>query len=435
MEQRLYLGVSRRIITPKIGALLYGYRPSPASTSVNDDLTATAFYFKQGNAEAVLVSATVCAVNDVLTETLANAIEKKHGVPKTAFMLHAVHTHSGPALSANFGWGDVDTEYRDEIFIPRVLEAVDEAVKSAAPVKMGIAWGDSLIGINRRELTPENDIKLGQNPWGPFNPKMTVLSFKDDEGNPVANLIHYGMHGTCAGKNTEISRDWSGVMVDVLEGETGAITAFINGPEGDIGPRLVNGKTTGCGDITYAMRHGAVAGQDAVRVYNNMGIYHTPKLTVYGGTAKIPLQPRLTPDEARAKIEEYKKESYKPQLREQMTHYYNTVIDSYNENYEDKTHSEVKQTIIRLGDVAIVSFPYDLFSEIGLRIDRASKIPHVLSLAHTSGAFGYFPTESALCRGGYEVTAFTSRNIQPPVPNADWHLITETLKNLEKTES
>ena len=72
-------------------------------------------------------------------------------------------------------------------------------------------------------------------------------------------------------------------MIDVLEMETGAVTAFINGPEGDVGPRLTNGRTTGVGKIAYAMRHGAFAGQDAVRVYKNLGSYSVPELKTYGG--------------------------------------------------------------------------------------------------------------------------------------------------------
>ena len=47
MKEKLLLGVGRKKITPKIGACLYGYRPGLASTAVNDDLTATAFYFEQ----------------------------------------------------------------------------------------------------------------------------------------------------------------------------------------------------------------------------------------------------------------------------------------------------------------------------------------------------------------------------------------------------
>jgi len=92
---------------------------------------------------------------------------------------------------------------------------------------------------------------------------MTVISFADEEGKVVANIVHYGMHGTCAGRNYEISRDWAGVMVDDVERVSGAITAFFNGAEGDVGPRLTNGLTTGNGDITYAERHGALAAHDA----------------------------------------------------------------------------------------------------------------------------------------------------------------------------
>jgi hypothetical protein len=118
-------------------------------------------------------------------------------------------------------------------------------MRAPVAVRLGVAAQNSYIGVNRRELTLGNRIILGQNPWGPFNPEMTVLSFCDLEGKNIANIVHYGMHGTCAGINHEISRDWSGVMIDALEDASDGITAFFNGPEGDVGPRLTNGATTG----------------------------------------------------------------------------------------------------------------------------------------------------------------------------------------------
>ena len=77
MEQNLILGVARTIITPKVGTLLYGYRPDLVSESVNDDLTATAFYFKQGERVALLVSVTLGSVNLKTT----NAIFNTHSFP------------------------------------------------------------------------------------------------------------------------------------------------------------------------------------------------------------------------------------------------------------------------------------------------------------------------------------------------------------------
>ncbi len=431
MKSSLLLGVKRDIITPRLDANLFGYRLDVISDSVNDDLTATAFYFKQENKEALLVTLDLCIIANGFKDTLTSKIEERFGISKSCCIIHATHTHSGPTIGGMYGWGDPNVEYMEEILYPNVLSAIEGAISSARAVSMAIASGDSLIGINRREITPENEIKLGQNPWGPFNPKMTILSFKDESGEPVANLIHYGAHATAAGSSTEISRDWPGVMVDILEAETGAITAFINGPEGDVGPRLVNGKTTGARKISYAMRHGAVAGQDAVRVYKSMGVYHTPRLSVYTGEVNIPLDRRIPLDVATEAYEEFRGETVNH--RGQMEHYYRTVIESYRNGYEEIDSIPFTQTIIRLGDVAIVSFPYELFSEIGLRIDRASEIPHVLSLSNANGGYGYFATESELCRGGYEIKMHTTRHIQPYVPDADWYLVTGTLENLKHT--
>ncbi|MBE6644290.1 MAG: hypothetical protein E7612_02785 [Ruminococcaceae bacterium] len=432
MNEKLHLGVGRSVITPKVGACLAGYRPDLVSTSVNDDLTATAFYFRQGDKDALLVSLTVCTLNTALANELVGVIEDKFGIKKEHCILHTTHTHSGPNLMGSYGWGDIDPEYLNGIFIPNLLSAVEAAKSSVRAVTMAVKVGESLVGINRRELTVENEIKLGQNPWAPFNPKMTVLSFKDENGIPAANIIHYGAHGTAAGANTEISRDWPGVMTDTLEAESGTVTAFINGPEGDVGPRLSNGKTVGLGDINYAMRHGAWAGQDAVRIYKTNAGYTTPKLSAFTGYVTIPLKKRIPLDLAK---EEYKKyEGHTVNLRGKLERHYRTLIESYSNGYEELSHYEIPQTVIKLGDVAIVATPYELFSEIGMRISAASKIPYVLNLSNANGSEGYFATESELCRGGYEINMFLTKLIQEPVDNADWHFIKQTLKNLDDME-
>ena len=307
-----------------------------------------------------------------------------------------------------------------------------DAEKIIKNAKMSVARGESKVGINRRMLNLENEIKLGQNPWGPYDPTMTVISFRSSEGKPLANVIHYGAHATCAGMNTEISRDWPGVMIDVLEKETGAITLFLNGPEGDVGPRLTNGRTTGGGDISYAMRHGALAGQDAVRIYNERSGFSSPKLSVLGGAMNLPLAKRIPLSEA---IEEHKKyEGETVNHKGQLEKYYHEVIESYENGYVESDTREIKQNVIRLGDVAIVAFPYELFSEIGLRIRRGSNIPHVLCLSNTNGSEGYFATESEICRGGYEIKMSTTSHVQSYTPNADFSVVTETLKNLKSTE-
>ena len=72
----LFMGVSREIISPKVGALLYGYVPDLHSTKVADDLTATAFYFKQGDKSALMISLAVCQINTDLSDEIRNLIEE-----------------------------------------------------------------------------------------------------------------------------------------------------------------------------------------------------------------------------------------------------------------------------------------------------------------------------------------------------------------------
>jgi len=195
MSNKLYLGTARSIITPKVGCQLYGYSPDVISTCVNDDLTATAFYFEQNGTAALMISITVGSINSTLSDEIRRMLANKLGIPTEHILLSATHTHSGPNVTGTVGWGDVDAEYRDEIFIPGLLDAACRAKENMIPVRMGIARGESKVGINRRQLNPDNTVALGQNPWGPYNPAMTVLSFADETGKITANMIHYGCHG------------------------------------------------------------------------------------------------------------------------------------------------------------------------------------------------------------------------------------------------
>ncbi|MBQ8816059.1 MAG: hypothetical protein IJZ84_02115, partial [Lachnospiraceae bacterium] len=114
--------------------------------------------------------------------------------------------------------------------------------------------------------------------------------------------------------------------------------------------------------------------------------------------------------------------------------YYKDVLDAYQNGSEERTHEVFTQSVIKLGDVALVCFPYEMFSEISMRVSRASKVPYTISLCYTNGADSYFATEDALCRGGYEVAAHECIGPQHRVPDADWHLFTETMKNMEQLD-
>lgn len=429
MENKLLLGVARKIISPAVGGQLFGYSPDVFSESLHDDLTATAFYFEQGGVKALMLSATICSWQSELADCIVQTIEARSGIPATHCILHATHTHSGPNVTGSYGWGDIDMTYCEQILIPAILAAVDEAMAAPVAVRVEIRQGKSLVGINRRQLTVENKVILGQNPWGPFDPRMTVITFADDSGKAVADMIHYGCHGTASGINRQITRDWSGVMIDAMEDETGGITAFFNGPEGDVGPRLANGKTTGDRDVRCALELGAVAAKDALAIRRNTASSVEPVLEVTRRTLQVPLAPRIPLQEARELLESFS--GHAVNLKGKKRHYYECVVASYAEGYEELEFLEVPQTVVRIGDVAFVSFPFELFSEIGMRIAEASPYPYTLSLSNTGGNEGYFVTEDQIIRGGYEVGMYQTANLQPYAPHADHSVILQTLAHLK----
>ena len=430
MAKELLVGVGRSDITPKVGCQLFGYRPDLYSDGVNDNLTATAFAFSYGAVKALMVTVSVCLLDNEITDFFKAEINERYNVPRENILISATHTHTGPSTINMPGWGDVDRPYYEEILKPQIFSAIEEAVGNMQVATVGIGVGKSKLGINRRHLNYLNYADLGQSEWGVYNPKMTIVSFKNNENKVFGNIIHYGCHGTVAGLSTKISRDWAGVMTDALEEESGAITAFFNGPEGDVGPRISTGGTTA--ELSYIYEVGAIGAKDAVNIYNSIEEYKVGSFAVASGNISLPYAQRISYEEAKKGCEEFSLDAIN--CDKQMAVYYNKVKESYENNYVEKESFQLEQSVIRIGDVAFVGFPYELFSEIGLRVDEHIKDLHVLSLSNTNGSLGYFPTQDQLCRGGYEIKMFKYNDVQSLADDADFHLMSETIKTLNRLE-
>lgn len=416
---KLYLGIAKADITPKIGTDLYGYGGGAISTAINDGLNVTVFVFRQGDVRCAFIAADLCAVGWELGNDARNAVSCETGIPFENIMICCSHTHTGPATKLSPGWGDVDRDACYGIFIPRLVQAAKEADSKMVAVKVGYATGESFIGSNRREWTTDGNVTLGQNPWGCFNPKMTVMSFKDEEDKIVGTLVHYGMHGTAAGHCDKISRDWPGVMVDALSEVTGAPAAFFNGPEGDVGPRLSNGSTTGKGDIKYIYEIGHKAAADAISIFNKISDYREVEFAVKYDPIKMPIDKRIPFEQAEEQLAEFKNLPNRIGMNGLKLSYYNKIVDSYKNGYEDKEFDYIPAHIMRIGDIVFVTSPYEVFSEIGLRIQKDLTFPLVLICVNTNGSAAYFPTCQEILRGGYEITHFKLQRIQPFTEPAD----------------
>jgi len=425
---KLKVGVAREIITPKLGSLFMGYGSDKGSTGVHDDLTVTALTIECGKTKVVLMSATVCLIGNELAARVRAACGEAAGVPAANVILNATHTHSGP-ITTNYGDSSYDVAYCDSIFLPNCVAAAKASVKEMKSATVGVAKTESKVGINRRQLLANDRVILGQNPWGVYDSEMTVISFKDEEGKSLANIVHCAAHCTAIGSNTEVSRDWAGVMIDRLEKESGAVTMFFQGLQGDVAPRMANGGSTG--DMRHAMEVGALAGIDAVRAYKDIRMYREEELSVATGEVRIPHGPIMPLEEAQkelANLEAARPGRWTEGRKDLLT----KVIDLHAKGQTGESYFVMNQTVVKIGQIVFIPVPFEVSSEVSLRMRAYSKYGHTLALGCTNGSNSYLPAQDQICRGGYEVEQLMWAAPRRIADNGDMHLINQNLKLMEQ---
>lgn len=421
-------GAAKEITTPPVGTLLYGYTPDMVSTSVHDDLSVTCLAVSQHGKTALLITAEIGDLQTELCDETREKISQKTNIPREHIIIASTHTHSAPNLSGTVGWGELNREYFDSIFLPAILKASEKAINSLSPAEIAVGVTESLVGINRRQQHENGDIGLGQNPHGCFDPNMTLISFRNAETKEgILNLIHYGCHGTATGCNTEITRDWSGIMIDRLGKETGTLTAFFNGAIGDVGPRLTNGETTG--NITYTEELGGVAAMDALKAYKSKSGYHTAELKILTDEIHLPYKEMPTIQEVENKIKKFTEPEKLINIdRLEYEHYKETLEFLKNPTCEIPGYFSFSQTIITIGDIVFIPFPFEMFSEIVMRLREYSPYTYTLCLSCANGYNVYLPSEDQLCRGGYEVGCFMYGHLFPLSEKTDQNIINENLR-------
>jgi hypothetical protein len=324
-----------------------------------------------------------------------------------------------------WGWGDKNVEYVNAM-IPRIVESVVEADKALQPARLGIGTTQSEVGINRRGIGEDHSVGLGYNPWGPYDPEMTVLRFEGERG-PIATIVHYGAHPTSISALRIVSRDWPGVMVDRIEKITGVPALFINGAVGDVAPRTNIHSAVGDG-LPAAQEVGHRAALDALRAYHDIKDFRDVELATHIEDFQLPY--RALPPLEEAEREMAVAEAHKDEWGAAMCNYshWRAVVEAHAQ--PPVAGLPFHQTITQLGPVAIVPFAGEPFTEIIFRLRHLSPFQYTLCASTTNGQHGYYVTRESLARGGYEVWVARAFGAYVFAENIDDVLVQENLRLL-----
>jgi neutral ceramidase len=409
MQEQLLAGVGRVDVTPALGTRLGGYAiPERPAERVHNPLHATSLLLRSGDETVALVSLDWLLIEEEDVAAIRAGVQQQTGIKPENVTVCTIQAHTSPFTIRCFGWGDKDTAYI-QAMTPRIVESVVQAASKLEPAKLGVTTTHSEVGVNRRGIGENGGVGFEANPWGPYDPTMTVLRVAGESGEPLATVVHYGAHPTAMGQGRVISRDWPGVMVDRVESQTGAPVLFVNGAVGDVGPRMnlmVNGRLqAGAGDGPAAvMEVGYRAATDALRAYVAVKDWRQEvEVATLTRELELPYQP--LPDEATARKALAGATAGKDQWGGPLCEYlyWQAVVEALGR--EPVKARKFTQTVTQIGPVAIVPMPGEPFAEIVLRIRQASPFAHTLVAGTSNGHMGYLATRESRHRGGYEVWA------------------------------
>src|SRR5262245_22095279 len=181
----------------------YGARTGSA-VGRHDPLFARALYLA-GGSDLLIVACDVCLLAPTQAEALGVRIAARTGVPADRIAVTSTHTHSGPETGLVAALAGREPPAHVPALEQAIVDAGCEAVRSAAPARLGFGRSEAKIGINRRRAD------------GPLDREVLVLRVDGADGAPRAVVWMHGCHPTALGHdNLHYSADWPGAAHALL---------------------------------------------------------------------------------------------------------------------------------------------------------------------------------------------------------------------------
>ncbi len=353
------------------------------------------------------------AINEVVVDRI------RQRVAPTELLLCCSHTHSGPIAYAGKGSPRKNRLYIDSL-VDNIVAAIMEAQAGTVPVRLEVARGQAGIAINRREKMPDGRMEIGRNPQGIVDNSLQVISIfrapplpmREGPGEApgmgvrLATLINYACHGTVLGPdNLLVSADWIGVMRAQVEADLGGLALFLQGAAANLNPDMYWEDKRAFAMVARQGHSVAGAVLKAVRRKSE---------PLVGLPLKVERIDVWLPTEAPVSSPRPPKNYGKPLLAmAKLPGWMAFLADPLlNQRYPWKSRIEahdgfwsvpMRVNALRIGDLALVTFAAETFTEIGMAVKMTSPAMQTLFVSLTDGCISYLHTASSHQEGGYEV--------------------------------
>jgi len=431
------VGAARVSITPEKPVALAGQVRTRIAREVESPATATALALESRDGEtagdqAVMVSCDLVLIRDDLQPRLRERVAKRlTDLDPRKIFLTATHTHTAPVTREGVYTTDVDGVIQPAEYVAWLLERLEEAVATAWKNRKpgGVAWGlgHALVAHNRRAVYADGHAQMYGPTGGPEfrgiegyeDHYVDVLFFTDAERRPVALAVNVPCPSQEVESRSKVNADfWHEARLALAE-RFGTDVHVVGWPgaAGDQSPHLMWYKRAEerMRDLRDLSRLQEIARRIDRAVADawegaKQDVRFDPVLVHRVRQLDLPVR-KVTEDEfnrAKAAFDAAaKKEKLDP--NQSLRHEWNRqIVERWGTQDTHPTYA-VELHALRLGDVAICTNPFELYTEYGVRMRARSPAVQTFVVQLTAGCGGYLPTAEAIRGGGYSTAVFSNR--------------------------
>lgn len=400
-ETKLLAAAGKVELIPPAGARLggFGCRFEAVAGSL-DPLYARLLVLEQGGLRVVWVSCDMLGFSTAQDRAFRERIGAVTSVPADQVLITCTHTHSAPNGTPMRGpSGAVDERWLSSGVFGRVAAVAAGLLAELRPVaeiETGVQTVSGL-GYNRQ------DAKC------PIDERVQSATLLDSDRRVIAALINYALHPVVIGEtNLKSSADFPGYLCSTVERQLGGTALFVNGSCGDVDPISYRdlGRHAGDGDMIATI--GRTIAHAALK-----SLKPSPAAESGLSVRSMKLQIPLDPPEAEVVVRRLRDEFARaagpanPLPRDPVARgamFQLAWAEELLEAHKNKRVPEsldVTLTALRIGPVNVVTFPFEIYSAIGLAIRQQLAAQFVMIAAYTGGLIGYVTTTLAKKQGGY----------------------------------
>lgn len=433
----LRVGGATVSITPDRPVALAGQMHTRIARKVESPVMATALALETTEGEkvvdqAILVSCDLVIIDaDVLERARQRIGERIPGLDRRKVVLNATHTHTAPVMKE----GDYEIP-KEEVLQPaeyaeflaaRVADVAVKAWEARKPGRVGWGLGHAVVAQNRRSVYADGRAQM----YGPTDRPdfrgieggedqgVEVLCFWDRAGTLIATAINVACPSQEVEGGSAVNADFWHEVRESLRSRHGKNLFVLawTGAAGDQSPHLMYRKRAeermrelrGLTRLQELSKRIVSAWDEA---YEGASKEQHADVVLNHRVVSIDLPVRAVTEaeaaEARSKVETLSQDP----RNQRLVLWHGDVV----RRYERQQAGTVKPLamelhVIRLGDVAIATNVFELFTEFGIQIKARSRAlqTFVIQLA---GPGSYVPTMRAAQGGGY--SAIVESNLVGP---------------------